>query len=348
MISLNRSATWPIRSNSTDPMCVCIPDPVGVPDVSATRRGGLANLEYLGRIKLAPIEYLGRTVEMDHYANWFFHVMMEVNESVPNYGKSPIRLASAYAGTAVYQNWVLEDPNITHPDIFLADMPTTADEHLADSGKYCLNPTFFEPCLTVKPFSDEAGPATWPPMSPGHGDQCADHPGCVNLAPGICCATDSTRMACCDDPENPVPPRKKVYVDVLKGMMKGLLSDTDDVDTCTTDGLGEVLMLAASVEDLKEGKVLDFLTDLSVALGKIQPLLSDCKVVQGEVQKLLSAIKAVTPAKAKTNAKVHRSDILEAVAGFSRAGDAKDYENMGQSVGVILRKLLEEDGVTVV
>merc|ERR1711957_24822 len=64
MISLNRSATWPIRSNSTDPMCVCIPDPVGVPDVSATRRGGLANLEYLGRIKLAPIEYLGRTVEL--------------------------------------------------------------------------------------------------------------------------------------------------------------------------------------------------------------------------------------------------------------------------------------------
>merc|ERR1711957_40335 len=62
------------------------------------------------------------------------------------------------------------------------------------------------------------------------------------------------------------------------------------------DGLQEVLMLAASVEDLKEKKVLDFFTDLSVALGKIEPTVGDCKVVGSEVKKLLGALKAASPA----------------------------------------------------
>jgi len=203
MVSLNRSGVWPIGSTtSTDPMCVCIHDPVGFPDVTSTRTSGLQHMTYLGRLKLAPMEFMGRTVEVDHYANWFFHVMMEVNSSSPVYGKAPIRLASAYAGTAVYGNWRLQDPNITHPGIFSADVPTTKDA----SGAFCLNPTVIDECKSVKVKDDEDGPANFPPPSSGKGDKCADHPGCANLTPldGLCCpVANGVRLACCDDPLHP-------------------------------------------------------------------------------------------------------------------------------------------------
>lgn len=208
MVSLNRSAVWPLDSTDpvgvADPFCVCVPDPVGFPDFSASRKDGLANLEYLGRLKLAPIEYLGRTVTMDHYANWFFHVFMEVNETAPNYGKSPIRLASAYAGTAVYQDWIFADPEITHPGIFGADIPTTPaqGDFFASHGRYCLNPQNKYGCTKVKVQDDEEGPASWPPKSTGHGPLCANHPGCAHLTPddGVCCA-DGARMECCEHAE---------------------------------------------------------------------------------------------------------------------------------------------------
>jgi hypothetical protein len=205
MVSLNRSNTWPTNSPDppgvADPFCVCIPDPVGVPDVSMTRKDGLAHLEYLGRMKLAPIEYLGRTVVMDHYANWFFHVFMEVNESAPNYGRSPIRLASAYAGTAVYKDWIFDDPEVAHPGIFSADIPHTKSGN-DKFGRYCLNPTGRDTCFNVKTIEDEDGPPTWPPKSTGHGPMCVDHPGCAHLKPddGICCA-DGARMECCEHTE---------------------------------------------------------------------------------------------------------------------------------------------------
>lgn len=197
-MSLNRSNTWA----QNDPFCVCIPDPVGVPDVTASRAPGLDHdhMEYLGRIKLAPIEYLGRTVELDHYASWFFHIFMETNKSSPFYGKAPIRLASAYAGTAVYADWVFEDPNVTHPGIWTEDIPTHANGEMG----YCMNPTGADVCTSVKTFDDDEGPATWPPKSSGFGDQCADHPACAHLTPldGLCCpVADGTRLACCDETE---------------------------------------------------------------------------------------------------------------------------------------------------
>merc|ERR1719331_1271154 len=81
--------------------CTCMPDPVG-----------MANMQYMGRIKLPQLEYLNVPIELDHWANWFFHIFMDTNKSVPHYGKGPSRLASAYAGTAVYDNWKFEDPNV--------------------------------------------------------------------------------------------------------------------------------------------------------------------------------------------------------------------------------------------
>ncbi len=350
MVSLNRSRTWPIgQDDSPDPMCVCVADPVGFPDVTSTRATGVSDMKYYGRIKLAPIEYLGRTVELDHYANWFFQLFMEVNTSAPNYGKSPIRLTSAYSGTAVYRNWIFADPNVTRPGIFSADIPTTPDEKLADSGKYCLNPTLWEDCSLVKTFDDEEGPATWPPQSSGHGDKCADHPGCANLAPhdGLCCpAGDGTRMTCCDHPERPVPGPAQ-HKQELEATLKGLLADTDGIETCELDGMNATYLFATVVADLKEGRVVDAFNDLSIAAGKIQPLVTDCKVVQAEVQKLQSALKEITPAQAKANYKNHRTDILVALAEWSKADDAQDYSGMGLNIGVMMRKILEKDGLFV-
>merc|ERR1712060_18654 len=127
--------------------CTCMPDPVGVPNVAAAvmpNKDGheatkLADMQYMGRIKLAPIEYLGRTVELDHWANWFFHIFMETNKSSPYYGKAPRRLASAYAGTAVYDNWVMEDPKIKNPDIWHRGIPTSPERVGPSAGKFCLD-----------------------------------------------------------------------------------------------------------------------------------------------------------------------------------------------------------------
>lgn len=127
--------------------CTCMPDPVGVPNIAAAvmpNKDGhhatkLADMEYMGRIKLAPIEYLGRTVELDHWANWFFHIFMEVNKTSPFYAKAPRRLASAYAGMAVYDNWVFEDPKIKNPDIWYRGIPTTPEKVGPSAGKYCMD-----------------------------------------------------------------------------------------------------------------------------------------------------------------------------------------------------------------
>ena len=47
------------------------------------------------------LEFRGGPVELDHWANWFFHIFMETNKTAPMYGEAPKRLASAYAGMAV-------------------------------------------------------------------------------------------------------------------------------------------------------------------------------------------------------------------------------------------------------
>jgi hypothetical protein len=120
--------------------CTCMPDPVGVPDTQSFAPAvGLANMQYMGRIKLPELEYLKVPIELDHWANWFFHIFMDTNKSVPHYGKAPSRLASAYAGTAVYANWVFEDPKIKDPDVWRRGIPTSPERVGPDHGKYCMD-----------------------------------------------------------------------------------------------------------------------------------------------------------------------------------------------------------------
>ena len=79
----------------------------------------------------------------------FFHVFMDTDKSVPHYGKAPRRLASAYAGTAVYGNWKLEDPTIADPTVWYRGIPTKPERVGPDHGKFCLNPQKIEMCSNI-------------------------------------------------------------------------------------------------------------------------------------------------------------------------------------------------------
>mmetsp|Transcript_42603 Transcript_42603/g.77385 ORF Transcript_42603/g.77385 Transcript_42603/m.77385 type:complete len:571 (+) Transcript_42603:59-1771(+) len=130
--------------------CSCIPDPVGVPDASAAESKGLtpSEMEYLGRVRLQ-VEKLNTTVELDHWANWFFHVFMETDKSVPHYGKAPRRIGSAYAGVAVYDNWVFADPKVAEPDVWTRGIPTEPEKVGPDAGKYCMNAKKVDFCENI-------------------------------------------------------------------------------------------------------------------------------------------------------------------------------------------------------
>jgi hypothetical protein len=143
--------------------CTCMPDPVGVPDSQSFLTKGLANMQYMGRIKLPELEYLKVPIELDHWANWFFHIFMDTNKSVPHYGKAPSRLASAYAGTAVYANWIMEDPKIRDPTVWYRDIPTSPQRVGPSRGKFCMDTHKTKICANISqdtfpPAPEAAGP----------------------------------------------------------------------------------------------------------------------------------------------------------------------------------------------
>merc|ERR1712110_251635 len=78
-------------------------------------------------------------IELDHWANWFFHIFMDTNKSKPHYGKAPSRLASAYAGTAVYDNWVFDDPKKLDPTVWHRGIPTHPERVGPNKGKFCMD-----------------------------------------------------------------------------------------------------------------------------------------------------------------------------------------------------------------
>merc|ERR1712100_663198 len=91
--------------------------------------------------------------------------------------------------------------------------------------------------------------------------------------------------------------------EIATGVLKGLLSDADDVSTCEMDAMSAGAMFGAAVADLKAGKPLDACTDLSIAFGKIQPTITDCETVKEEVAKLAKELKDINPKKAMQNFK---------------------------------------------
>jgi len=93
--------------------------------------------------------------------------------------------------------------------------------------------------------------------------------------------------------------------EVLLGMVKGLLTDSDDADLCQLDGLSAVEGFRKVAEDLQNDKFVEVATDLSDALANVDPLVSDCQAVKDEAHELVDALKVLTPDAAQANFKAH-------------------------------------------
>lgn len=152
--------------------CTCVADPVGVPDTIHARTDGVipedSEMQYLGRINLTLAEVDGSTVLVDHWANWFFHIFMDVDPNVPHYGRAPRRLASAYAGEATYDNWVFADPAIADPTVWNRGIPTHPMKVGPDHGKFCLNPTKVPMCGNISQATFPPNPAFQSVSTPHH------------------------------------------------------------------------------------------------------------------------------------------------------------------------------------
>jgi hypothetical protein len=141
--------------------CTCVQDPVGVPDVHHHRSDGLDqdNMQYLGRINLTLSEWDGRIITVDHWYNWFFHVFMEIDPAVgAHFGKAPVRLASAYAGTACYENWNLTDPALADPTVWYRGIPKSPERVGPSHGKFCMNPKNISICNNISQTSFPPAP----------------------------------------------------------------------------------------------------------------------------------------------------------------------------------------------
>ena len=140
--------------------CSCHEDVVGVPSMQR-----LNNLQYKGRIRLPELEFLGGEIELDHWANWFFHIFMDTNTSAPHYAKAPSRISdgsdgSQKTGLSVYGRWKFEDPELNDPGIWNRGLPTAEQ---ISGGQKCSNPD-------GKPVCHNISQSTFPPA--GQGSPC--------------------------------------------------------------------------------------------------------------------------------------------------------------------------------
>merc|ERR1712226_1802702 len=63
-----------------------------------------------------------RSITVDHYAKWFFHVFVDADKSSPTYTQI-MRFYSPYAGFAVYHGWEFESPSIKFPTVWNDTLP---------------------------------------------------------------------------------------------------------------------------------------------------------------------------------------------------------------------------------
>jgi len=129
--------------------CTCALDIVGVPTTQSMK-----HLQYMGRIRLPELEFLGGEVVLDHWANWFFHFFMDTNKSAPHYGKAPSRISDSTGGPAktgfsVYGRWEIGDPAIADPTVWHHGLPT-------ENARSCKN-------MYGQPECDNIFQATFPP-----------------------------------------------------------------------------------------------------------------------------------------------------------------------------------------
>jgi len=135
--------------------------------------------------------------------------------------------------------------------------------------------------------------------------------------------------------------------EILMGIFKGLLSDTDDILSCQGDVIGGVSLLMAFQEDVKAAKIVDAISDLSAGLSKIQLAVEDCGTVSNELKTLVAELKDVSPRKALANFKVHQTEILKTLAEASESKDSGDFTTYGMKIGFALRMVIAEDSLVI-
>jgi len=120
----------PTNGPDRDGTCVCVPDPVGLPDF----HDGFSNATYLGRAKMVPqwqsVGTFGppsdTPVVVDHYVKWNFHLFVGVESRLP------VMFSSPYGGTATYGNWSIKVENGTGgPDDYWPEW--------RENPSFCLN-----------------------------------------------------------------------------------------------------------------------------------------------------------------------------------------------------------------
>jgi len=139
------------RPPTNDGMCICIPDPAGLPDFM----GAFDNATYLGRAKIVPLWQTvgkggppdGKFITVDHYAKWTFHIWVDVESKLPAMFTSP------YGGSATYGNWSIYDNETKTggPDEL---WPESAHGGWRKDPFFCLNVMRSKNC----PWLDETNP----------------------------------------------------------------------------------------------------------------------------------------------------------------------------------------------
>jgi len=112
-------------------LCICMDAVAGAMDINSFVPHGQddpldlpaseGGLNYLGRVKLAPIDG-GERGEMiaDHYMKWAFHFLVDADPGSMSYGM-PLRLYGNQGVRFVYSNWTTYDPRTDAPNLF--DIP---------------------------------------------------------------------------------------------------------------------------------------------------------------------------------------------------------------------------------
>merc|ERR1712080_435660 len=114
-----------------DGLCICVSDPVGLPDFG----GAFSNSTYLGRAQLVPQWQVpgqfgppdNKSVLVDHYVKWNFHLFVGVDIQLP------VMFSSPYGGMATYGNWSI---NENGPDKM---WPEEINGGWRDHPSFCLN-----------------------------------------------------------------------------------------------------------------------------------------------------------------------------------------------------------------
>merc|ERR1712146_201217 len=107
----------------------------------------------MGRIRLPDLEFLGGLRELDHWANWFFHIFMDTNASAPHYSKAPSRISDSSSGApktgfSVYGRWSFSNPVLEDPTIWYRGLPTGSNMSDSVSSK-CVNADGSHVCENV-------------------------------------------------------------------------------------------------------------------------------------------------------------------------------------------------------